>query len=114
MAQTTSTIDKVKQSGSMTLAYRESSIPFSYLGAEAKPVGFAYEICEKIADNVKKASGRADMQKQYQAVTSANRHPAAAERHDRHRVRLDHEQQRARQAGPVRDQLLLQRARASW
>jgi len=26
----TSTLDKIKQSGTMTLAYRESSIPFSY------------------------------------------------------------------------------------
>ena len=75
IAQTPSTLDKIKQSGSMTLAYRESSIPFSYLGSDAKPVGFAFEICEKIADNVKKATGRADMQKQYQAVTSANRIP---------------------------------------
>ncbi len=75
IAQTPSTLDKIKQSGSMTIAYRESSIPFSYLGADAKPVGFAFEICEKIADNVKKATGRADMQKQYQAVTSANRIP---------------------------------------
>jgi ABC-type amino acid transport substrate-binding protein len=75
MAQTPSTLDKIKQSGSMTLAYRESSIPFSYLGADAKPVGFSFEICEKIADNVKKATGRSDMQKQYQAVTSANRIP---------------------------------------
>ena len=74
-AQTPATLDKIKQSGSMTLAYRESSIPFSYLGSDAKPVGFAFEICEKIADNVKKATGRADMQKQYQAVTSANRIP---------------------------------------
>jgi ABC-type amino acid transport substrate-binding protein len=71
----TSTLDKIKQSGTMTLAYREASIPFSYLDDKAQPVGFAYEICEKIADNVKKATGRADMQKQYQAVTSANRIP---------------------------------------
>ncbi len=62
IAQTPSTLDKIKQSGSMSLAYRESSIPFSYLGSEAGPVGFAYEICEKIADNVKKATGRSDMQ----------------------------------------------------
>ena len=27
------TLDKVKASGTLTLAYRESSIPFSYLGA---------------------------------------------------------------------------------
>ncbi len=71
----TSTLDKIKQSGTMTLAYREASIPFSYLDDKAQPTGFAYEICEKIADSVKKATGRADMKKQYQAVTSGNRIP---------------------------------------
>jgi glutamate/aspartate transport system substrate-binding protein len=74
-AQTPATIDKIKQSGTMTLAYRESSIPFSYLGADAQPTGFAYEICEKIADRVKAATGRSDLKKAYQAVTSANRIP---------------------------------------
>ncbi len=74
-AQTPSTLDKIKQSGTMALAYREASIPFSYLDDKAKPTGFAFEICEKIADKVKAATGRADMQKLYQAVTSANRIP---------------------------------------
>ena len=71
----TSTLDKIKQSGTMTLAYRESSIPFSYLDDKAQPTGFGFEICEKIADRVKAATGRADLKKQYQAVTSANRIP---------------------------------------
>ena len=71
----TSTLDKIKQSGTMTLAYRESSIPFSYLDDKAQPTGFAYEICQKVADNVKKATGRSDLKLQYQAVTSANRIP---------------------------------------
>ena len=71
----TGTLDKIKQSGTMTLAYREASIPFSYLDDKAQPVGFAFEICEKIADKVKAATGRADMKKQYQSVTSANRIP---------------------------------------
>jgi glutamate/aspartate transport system substrate-binding protein len=74
-AQTAATLDKIKQSGTMTLAYRESSIPFSYLGADAQPTGFGFEICEKIADRVKAATGRSDLKKQYQAVTSANRIP---------------------------------------
>ena len=74
-AQTPPTLDKIKQSGSMTLAYREASIPFSYLDDKAKPTGFGYEICEKIVDRVKAATGRADLQKKYQAVTSANRIP---------------------------------------
>ena len=75
LAQTPATLDKIKQSGSMTLAYRESSIPFSFLDDKAQPTGFAYEICEKIAENVKRATGRADLKKQYQSVTSANRIP---------------------------------------
>jgi len=69
------TLDKIKANGTMTLAYRESSIPFSYLDDKAQPTGFGFEICERIADNVKKATGRADLKKQYQAVTSANRIP---------------------------------------
>jgi len=75
LAQTPATLDKIKQSGTMTLAYRESSIPFSYLGGDAQPTGFGFDICEKIADKVKVATGRADMKKAYQSVTSANRIP---------------------------------------
>jgi ABC-type amino acid transport substrate-binding protein len=70
-----STLDKVKASGAITLAYRESSIPFSYLDDKAQPVGFGYEICGKIVDEVKKATGRADLKVNLQPVTSANRIP---------------------------------------
>ena len=45
-AQAGGTLDKVKASGTITLAYRESSIPFSYLDDKAQPVGFGYEICD--------------------------------------------------------------------
>ncbi|MCY7314688.1 MAG: amino acid ABC transporter substrate-binding protein [Rubrivivax sp.] len=69
------TLDKVKASGSITVAYRESSIPFSYLDDKAQPVGFGWEICGRIVDEVKKASGRADLKVQTQSVTSANRIP---------------------------------------
>jgi ABC-type amino acid transport substrate-binding protein len=74
-AQTAGTLDKVKASGTITLAYRESSIPFSYLDDKAQPVGFGHEICLKIVDEVKKATGRADLKVALQSVTSANRIP---------------------------------------
>ena len=69
------TLDKVKASGSIAVAYRESSIPFSYLDDKAKPTGFGWEICSRIVDEVKKATGRADLKITTQAVTSANRIP---------------------------------------
>ena len=70
-----STLDKVKASGSITLSYREASIPFSYLDDKAQPVGFSIDICDKMVDEIKKVTGRADLKVQRQAVTSANRIP---------------------------------------
>jgi glutamate/aspartate transport system substrate-binding protein len=74
-AQTAATLDKVKASGSIAVAYRESSIPFSYLGGDGQPVGFGWEICGKIVEQVKKATGRADLKVTTQSVTSQNRIP---------------------------------------
>ncbi|HKX41674.1 MAG TPA: amino acid ABC transporter substrate-binding protein [Burkholderiaceae bacterium] len=71
----TQTLDKVRASGTMTVAYREASIPFSYLDDKAQPTGFGWEICGRIVDEVKRATGRADLKVQTQAVTSANRIP---------------------------------------
>jgi glutamate/aspartate transport system substrate-binding protein len=49
----TGTLKKVKESGSITIGYRETSMPFSYLDDIQKPVGFALDICSKIVDEVK-------------------------------------------------------------
>ncbi|WP_343629176.1 amino acid ABC transporter substrate-binding protein [Roseateles sp.] len=78
LAQPGGTLEKVKSSGVITVAYRDSSIPFSYLDAEAKPTGFGWEICGKIVDQVKKATGRADLKVQTQSVSSQNRIPLLA------------------------------------
>lgn len=74
-AQPKSTLEKVKASGSITVAYRESSIPFSYLGGDGKPTGFGWEICGKIVEAVRKATGRSDLAVATQAVTPQNRIP---------------------------------------
>ena len=69
------TLEKAKTTGKFTLAYRESSIPFSYLGEDGKPLGFGWEMCKLIAEEVKKQSGRKDLVVESQAVTSQNRIP---------------------------------------
>lgn len=75
LAQAETTLEKVRQSGVIGVAYRESSIPFSYLDDKAQPVGFGVDICNKVVEAVKKSTGRADLKVQLQAVTSANRIP---------------------------------------
>jgi len=69
------TLEKAKTTGKFTLAYRESSIPFSYLGEDGKPLGFGWEMCKLIAEEVKKETGRKDLVVESQAVTSENRIP---------------------------------------
>ena len=75
VSQAQTTLEKIKRDGSISVAYRESSIPFSYLDDKAQPVGFGWEICGKVVDEVKKATGRNDLKVSTQAVTSANRIP---------------------------------------
>ena len=49
----TGTLQKIKDSGTITIGYRETSMPFSYIDDSQKPIGFALDICYKIVDEVK-------------------------------------------------------------
>src|SRR5258708_21415656 len=49
----TGTLQKIKDSGAITIGYRETSMPFSYIDDNQKPIGFALDICYKIVDEVK-------------------------------------------------------------
>ena len=74
-AHAQSTLDKIRETSTITIAYREASIPFSYLNEKAQPVGFAWELSEKIANAVKTELGLTNLNIKTQAVTSANRMP---------------------------------------
>lgn len=68
------TLAKAAQSGQITMAYRESSVPFSYL-EQGKPVGLAVDISNAVVEAVKKATGKSDLKVNWQSVTSQNRIP---------------------------------------
>jgi glutamate/aspartate transport system substrate-binding protein len=72
------TIDKIKQSGTITVGHRDASIPFSYYDDNQKPIGYAMDICMRIVDDVKKALHMPNLKVNYQLVTSANRIPLLA------------------------------------
>src|SRR4051812_31754481 len=71
----TGTLKKIKDSGEMTVGYRDSSIPFSYLADGAKPVGYSLELCAHVVDAVKKQLNMPNLKVNMQAVTSQNRIP---------------------------------------
>lgn len=68
------TLAKITERGQITVAYRESSIPFSYLDG-GKPIGITVDISNAIVEAVKKATGKPDLKVNWQAVTSQNRIP---------------------------------------
>ena len=69
------TLKKIADSGKITLAYRESSVPFSYLAGAGEPIGFAVDISNAVVQAVKKKLNRPDIKVELQAVTSQNRIP---------------------------------------
>ncbi|MGY4257606.1 glutamate/aspartate transport system substrate-binding protein [Bradyrhizobium sp. USDA 4516] len=69
------TLENIKSKKVITIGYREASIPFSYLGADQKPVGFSLELCAHVVDRLKVDLGTPDIQTKLTPVNSSNRIP---------------------------------------
>ncbi|WP_315706595.1 MULTISPECIES: amino acid ABC transporter substrate-binding protein [unclassified Bradyrhizobium] len=74
----TGTLKSIKETGAITLGYRDSSIPFSYLDDNQKPVGFAMDLCYGIVDAVKKELKLDKLEVKLNPVTSSTRIPLLA------------------------------------
>ncbi len=77
-AELTGTLKKIKDSGTITIGHRDSSIPFSYYDDKQQPVGYAIDLCLRIVDAVKSELKMSKLPVKYQLVTSANRIPLMA------------------------------------
>ena len=69
----TGTLKKIRDAGSVTIGYRESSFPFSYLNAAKRPIGYSIDLCLEIVEEVKDTLGVEDLDLKYVAVTAENR-----------------------------------------
>jgi ABC-type amino acid transport substrate-binding protein len=72
-------LDRIKSKGTLVIGHREASIPFSYLDGDKKPVGYAVELCQRVAEAVKKKLGMPTLKLNYLLVTTADRIPAVTE-----------------------------------
>lgn len=71
----TGTLKKIKDSGSISLGYRESSVPFSYYDNNNKVVGYSQELAAIVLDAIKKKINQPSLQVKMVPVTSGNRIP---------------------------------------
>src|SRR5204863_3308119 len=76
--QDSPTLKKIKDSGTITIGHRDSSMPFSYYDDQQKVVGYALDICMKVVDAIKAELKMPNLQVKLNPVTSATRIPLIA------------------------------------
>jgi glutamate/aspartate transport system substrate-binding protein len=74
----TGTMKKIKDTGTITLGVRDSSIPFSYLDDKQSYQGYSIDLCMKIVNAVQKQLGLTSLNVKMNPVTSATRIPLMA------------------------------------
>ncbi|MGF6530794.1 glutamate/aspartate transport system substrate-binding protein [Paraburkholderia sp. GAS206C] len=74
-AQEAGTLKKIKDTGVISLGYRESSIPFSYYDEQQNVIGYSHEFMMKIVDAVKQKLKTPDLKTRLTPVTPQNRIP---------------------------------------
>jgi len=73
--QLTGTLAKVRETGTIAIGHRESSIPFSYLSARGEPIGYSVDLCKLLVDAISEEVGRT-VAIRWVPVTSESRIPA--------------------------------------
>jgi ABC-type amino acid transport substrate-binding protein len=73
------TLAKIRETRTITIAHREASFPFSYLDANKRPVGYAVDLCLRIADAIKRELRLQQLNIEYLAVTPSTRIAVIAE-----------------------------------
>jgi len=73
------TLDRVKQSGKLTLGYRTDAQPFSYRDESGNAAGYSVALCQKIAEQVKAELKLPNLAIEWLAVTMENRFQALQE-----------------------------------
>ena len=70
------TLDRLRQTQTIRIAYRADAPPFSYDGKNGKPAGFMVELCQDVAHNIAQQLKLPQLAIAYVPVTAANRFDA--------------------------------------
>jgi|APTNR8051073442_1049403.scaffolds.fasta_scaffold14521_1 ABC-type amino acid transport substrate-binding protein len=70
------TLERIKETGTIRIGYREHQPPMSFADATGQPVGYTIDLCTRIATAVKEELGIGDLKVEYVAVTPGERFEA--------------------------------------
>ena len=57
-AQLTGTMQKVRDSGTITIGHRQASVPLSYVSPRGEPVGYSIDLCKLLVEAISEQVGR--------------------------------------------------------
>ena len=72
----TGTLKKIKDSNTVTLGYRASSIPFSYLNKVHQPIGYSIDLCNEVVKQIASDLEGVEISVSYKLVRAETRIPA--------------------------------------
>src|SRR5260221_904858 len=75
-AASAETLDRIRQDGTIRIAYRDDAPPFSLKGEGGAPAGYSVELCRAVADDIKRQLKLARLDVTYVRVTAADRFEA--------------------------------------
>ncbi|HEX5211460.1 MAG TPA: amino acid ABC transporter substrate-binding protein [Pseudolabrys sp.] len=73
VGELTGTLKAVRDSGTIKLGFRQSSLPFSYYNKIRQPIGYSIDLCREVAEDVATELGGIDLKIVFVPVTPANR-----------------------------------------
>jgi glutamate/aspartate transport system substrate-binding protein len=73
VAALSGTLKKIKETGTITLGYRESSLPFSYLNHRQQPIGYSIDLCREVVEEAASELDGMDIKIALAPVTAADR-----------------------------------------
>src|SRR5262245_57246953 len=67
------TLDKIKEAGGITIGYRETSRPFSFVGTDGQPTGYSIDLCLQVVSGLRQSLKLPELKVGWLAVTPADR-----------------------------------------
>ena len=77
-AELSGTLQRIDETGTITLGYRSTTPPMAFLDGSGAPVGYSMDLCAAVAEETSTVLGRTDLSVAYVPVTAANRFDALA------------------------------------
>ena len=67
------TLKKINDAKSISIGYRETAVPFSFVGADKQPTGYIVELCRRVAGGIQQQLKLPDLKVNWVMVNSENR-----------------------------------------